>query len=257
MLLTARDKTARTRKGRTDRKNRPVPGALQRLPESSIGVLDAPAFDRRRTERFRRALNVVVALLGLVLTLPLMLIIAVLIKLTSPGPVFYVQPRVGLDRRNGALGLNGRRRVDYGGKIFHIYKFRTMRVDAGTDQVWASPDDPRVTPIGRILRKYRLDELPQFINVLKGDMNVVGPRPEQPAIFMRLRDEIDPYPIRQRVLPGITGWAQVNQSYDTSIEDVRRKVEYDLEYLQNESVFMDLRILTRTLPVMLFKRGAW
>src|SRR5690606_30276482 len=188
-----------------------------------------------------------------------MLLIALLVKLSSPGPVLYTQPRVGLDRRNGPdPRWSGRRKVDYGGRLVTIYKFRTMRAaPASAQQVWARPDDDRVTRVGRVLRQYRLDELPQLFNVLRGDMNIVGPRPEQPRIFMTLREQVDRYAHRQRVLPGITGWAQVNQSYDTSIEDVRRKVEYDLEYLQNESVFMDLRVLTRTLPVMLFKRGAW
>jgi lipopolysaccharide/colanic/teichoic acid biosynthesis glycosyltransferase len=148
--------------------------------------------------------------------------------------------------------------VDYGGRLFTIYKFRTMRPEAGpTNEVWARPDDDRVTAVGRVLRKYRLDELPQLVNVLRGDMNIVGPRPEQPRIFMDLREQIGGYADRQRVLPGITGWAQINQSYDTSIEDVRRKVRYDLEYIHRQSTMRDLQILMRTVPVMLFKKGAW
>jgi lipopolysaccharide/colanic/teichoic acid biosynthesis glycosyltransferase len=123
--------------------------------------------------------------------------------------------------------------------------------------VWAKPDDPRVTPVGRILRKYRLDELPQLVNVLRGDMNIVGPRPEQPRIFAELREQIPHYQRRQYVRPGITGWAQVNQGYDDSLDNVRQKVAYDLEYLERHSVAEDLRILARTVPVVVFRRGAW
>ena len=118
-------------------------------------------------------------------------------------------------------------------------------------------DDHRVTQVGRVLRRFRLDELPQLINVLKGDMNIVGPRPEQPAIFVYLREQIEGYQRRQRVRPGITGWAQVNQGYDTSIDDVRRKVRYDLEYIRRQSPFEDLKIMAHTLPVMAFRQSGW
>jgi len=139
-----------------------------------------------------------------------------------------------------------------------IYKFRTMRCDHRPgNQVWASPDDPRITTVGRILRKYRIDELPQLWNVLLGDMNIVGPRPEQPRIFAQLRDEVDRYPERQRVRPGITGWAQINHHYDASIADVERKVAFDLEYVGRQSTLEDLRIMARTFPVIMFKRGGW
>jgi lipopolysaccharide/colanic/teichoic acid biosynthesis glycosyltransferase len=208
----------------------------------------------------RRALNVLLATTGLVLAAPLMVAIAALIKLTSRGPVVYTQTRVGLDRRTHRSPRdNGRRSDDSGGRPFRIYKFRTMRHSptAPDAQVWASPDDPRVTPLGRLLRQYRLDELPQLLNVVLGDMNLVGPRPEQPQIFQQLRARIDGYHHRQRVRPGITGWAQVNQSYDTSVEDVRRKVALDLEYVARQSVGEDLRILVRTIPVVVFRRGAW
>lgn len=221
-------------------------------------VLVRPAERAERSERTRRTLNVVVALAALVVALPVMVVVAVLIKLTSPGPVFYKQTRVGIDRRS-AKGGNWRRTVDYGGRLFTIYKFRTMRdsSDRQSQEVWATPDDPRVTPLGKVLRKYRLDELPQLINVLRGDMNVVGPRPEQPRIFMSLRTQVERYTARQRVLPGITGWAQINQDYDQSLDDVRRKVNLDIEYLHRASVLEDLRILARTLPVVLLKKGAW
>ncbi|HEX6924567.1 MAG TPA: sugar transferase [Longimicrobiaceae bacterium] len=224
-------------------------------PELVISELDR---SMNSSERARRLLNVVIAAVLLVLSAPVMLLIALLIKLTSPGPVIYQQTRVGVDRRNPRNGNgDGRRRVDYGGRLFTIYKFRTMRADPEAKvQVWAKPNDSRITPLGRVLRKYRLDELPQLFNVLKGDMNIVGPRPEQPNIFMNLREAIDEYPLRQRVLPGITGWAQINHHYDQSLEDVRRKVSYDLQYIRSRSPWQDLRILFRTVPVMLFRKGA-
>jgi len=214
---------------------------------------------RPGAERGRRLLNIVVAAIGLVLTAPLTVLIAVLIKLTSRGPVFYTQTRIGLDRRDPkVVSLNHRRDRNLGGVPFRIYKFRTMaaRPARADDQVWASPEDPRVTPIGRFLRQYRLDELPQLWNVLRGDMNVVGPRPEQPKIFIQLRDRIRGYERRQLVRPGITGWAQINQAYDRSLDDVRRKVTYDLEYISRQSVLEDLWIMLRTVPVMLFKFGS-
>ena len=124
-------------------------------------------------------------------------------------------------------------------------------------QVWATPNDFRVTRLGRIMRKYRLDELPQLFNVLKGDMNIVGPRPEQPTIFATLRGQVDGYAQRQRVRPGITGWAQINHHYDASIDDVRRKVALDLEYIARQSFAEDLRIMLQTAPVLVFKKGAW
>jgi lipopolysaccharide/colanic/teichoic acid biosynthesis glycosyltransferase len=220
----------------------------------------SPVFFWPDAERPRRALNVLVAAVGLLLTAPVMLMIAVLVKLTSRGPIFYTQTRIGLDRRDPKIrSINYHRGVDLGGAPFRIYKFRTMAIGASSAdaQVWASPSDPRVTWIGGFLRKYRLDELPQLWNVLRGDMNVVGPRPEQPQIFSDLRGKIDSYQHRQRVRPGITGWAQINLHYDNSIEDVRKKVSYDLDYIKRQSVLEDLRIMARTVPVMLFKKGAW
>jgi lipopolysaccharide/colanic/teichoic acid biosynthesis glycosyltransferase len=207
----------------------------------------------------RRVLNVVVAAVALVLCAPLLVLIALLVKLSSPGPVIFTQTRVGLDRRRqGSAGRDARRRVDYGGRLFTIYKFRTMRMEEGrTLQVWAKPGDPRITRIGSFLRQYRLDELPQLVNVVKGDMNVVGPRPEQPRIFTSLRENVGGYARRQRVLPGITGLAQVNHTYDTCVDDVQIKLRYDLEYIRECSVLSDLRILLKTVPVMLFRRGGW
>jgi len=187
-------------------------------------------------------------------------LIALAVKLTSRGPVLYTQERVGLDRREPRGGeQNRRRRSDLGGRPFTIYKFRTMRVDAERESgaVWAQPEDPRVTPVGRLLRQYRLDELPQLLNVLRGEMNIVGPRPERPTIFAELRGHIAEYPLRQRAKPGITGLAQISHHYDRSLDDVRRKVHFDLEYIRRQSVREDLRIMLRTIPVVLFRRGGW
>jgi lipopolysaccharide/colanic/teichoic acid biosynthesis glycosyltransferase len=235
-------------------RSRPSP----RPTRAPLHLLRSPALG----DVLSRALNVTVAAVSLVVSAPLMAAIAVAIKLSSRGPVFYSQMRVGIDRRaQGVPPGNTRRRLDGGGKPFRIFKFRTMTPTAPAlkteSEVWAQPDDPRVTPLGRILRSYRLDELPQLLNVLRGDMNVVGPRPEQPTIFARLRLQIERYEERQRVLPGITGWAQVNQPYDRSVDDVRRKLDLDLEYIRRQSVLEDLRILLRTVPVMLGTPGAW
>jgi lipopolysaccharide/colanic/teichoic acid biosynthesis glycosyltransferase len=221
-------------------------------------VHTVPLRPRDRERRGRRFLNIVVAAVGLVLTFPLMLVIAALIKLTSRGPVLFTQARVGLDRRAlSNAGGNTRRHTDQGGQPFTMYKFRTMRpADGRGKQVWAQADDARITPIGRVLRRLRLDELPQLLNVLKGDMNIVGPRPEQPTIFVYLREQIEGYQRRQRVRPGITGWAQINQGYDTSVDDVRRKVRYDLEYIRRQSLLEDLKIMCRTVPVMVLRRGS-
>jgi lipopolysaccharide/colanic/teichoic acid biosynthesis glycosyltransferase len=211
------------------------------------------------SETLIRALNVVLAAVLLLLLAPVCVILAALVKLTSPGPVFYTQTRVGLDRRwNRTSALKERRVEDLGGVPFTILKFRSMRTDAEANgqAVWASKHDSRVTPIGRVLRKTRLDEIPQLINVLRGEMNIVGPRPERPSIVVRLRVDIPEYPLRHRVKPGITGWAQINHSYDSCLEDVRRKVQLDLEYISRRSTWFDLRIMLLTVPVMVFRRGA-
>jgi lipopolysaccharide/colanic/teichoic acid biosynthesis glycosyltransferase len=202
-------------------------------------------------EGARRALNLVAAAALLLLVLPLLLVIAIAVKLSSPGPVFFIQERVGLDRRRRAgdrpilmarRNQLDRRAADAGGRLFRMYKFRTMYVSQGdTEQVWAQKDDPRITPVGRILRAFRLDEIPQLWNVLLGQMNVVGPRPEQPEIFRQIRSEMVDYSQRQRVLPGITGWAQINNGYDQTYRDVALKLNYDLEYLERRSAAEDLR----------------
>ncbi|MGH7509668.1 MAG: sugar transferase [Gemmatimonadales bacterium] len=208
----------------------------------------------------RRLLNLSCALFALVITMPVMLLVAALVRLTSRGPILYTQVRIGLDRRQPAGGVqNHRRKRDLGGRPFTIYKFRTMRTDAEhqSGAVWAQQRDPRVTAVGGVLRQYRLDELPQLFNVLKGEMNIVGPRPERPTIFAELREHIAEYPLRQRAKPGITGLAQINHHYDRSLEDVRTKVHYDLEYIRRQSLTEDLRIMLKTVPVVLLRRGGW
>ncbi|MGH7522801.1 MAG: sugar transferase [Gemmatimonadales bacterium] len=240
----------------------PAPGR-SRTGRRSVAVAGRPL---SRDDRIIRALNITMASIILILSAPLWLIIAAAVKLTSSGPVFYRQQRVGLDqrtraerRRDGDRKGASRRGNDVGGRPFIIVKFRTMRVDAESHgrAVWATTTDHRLTRIGRYLRSSRLDELPQLLNVIRGDMNLVGPRPERPQLFGELRDQIPGYQRRQRVPPGITGHAQVNLQYDTSVEDVKRKVQHDLEYIARRSVWEDLRIMVKTIPVMLFRRGGW
>lgn len=208
----------------------------------------------------RRIVNVVVAIAGIVLTAPLIPLLAWLVAATSQGPVLYGQPRIGLNRRRrNTPVLRCRRRYDLGGTPFTIYKFRTMRVRAEhlEGARWAAPGDDRVTPVGRVLRKYRLDEIPQLYNALSGQMNVVGPRPEQPAIFAALRSVITGYGERQSVRPGITGLAQVTVNYDTTLDGVERKVALDLHYIRHRSVWQDLKIIARTFGVVFRARGGW
>lgn len=188
----------------------------------------------------KRLLDIAVSLIVLGLALPFWILIGIGIRLSSPGPAIYRQQRVGRD-----------------GKIFTMYKFRTMHNDAEaeTGPVWAVEDDPRYTPLGRWLRRTRLDEVPQFWNVLKGDMSLVGPRPERPYFVSRLTEEIPLYNRRHRVKPGITGWAQVKWKYDTTLEDVHQKVKYDLFYIENMSLRMDSKILFRTIRTALSGKG--
>ncbi len=216
--------------------------------------------DTAYSEAIRARVNFWIALVSLLLLMPFLLLIALAVKLTSKGPIIYTQPRVGLDRRRDGTSPGNYRRVqDLGGMPFRIYKFRTMTVDAEevSGAVWAGKDDARVTWVGRILRKARLDELPQFFNVLMGEMSIVGPRPERPAIFANLKSQVDNYQMRQRALPGITGLAQISQAYDTSIEDVRSKIRRDLQYIKQQGIKEDLRIMLKTIPVVLFRRGGW
>lgn len=232
---------------------------LAREPgRADVAAQEAPE-PRSRSHRVARAMNIVIASVALALVSPIMLIFAALVRLTSPGPIFYTQARVGIDRRRARNNQYpyDRRARDVGGLPFIIWKFRSMYIGAerSTGAVWATSGDPRITPVGRIMRKCRIDELPQLLNVIRGDMNIVGPRPERPVIFSRLCEDIQEYPLRQRAKPGITGWAQINHSYDATIDDVRTKVRYDLEYLERQGVREDLRIMARTVPVMILGKG--
>ena len=217
----------------------------------------APAL---RSDRLNRVVNLVLALVGIVLLSPLLILLALAVKLTSRGPIFYTQTRVGIDRRwRRTLAMHERRLQDLGGAAFTIYKFRSMYINAEGPggAVWATVNDPRVTPIGRVIRKFRLDELPQLINVVLGDMNIVGPRPERPLIVARLRQDIPEYPMRHRVKPGITGLAQINRAYDSCLDDVREKVRYDLQYLRTQSMAEDVKIMLKTMPTVLLKIRGW
>jgi len=230
-----------------------------RLSDGSREYVSSVAAPRPDDE-LSHFLNITVAAVGLLLAAPLLLLVALAIKLSSRGPVFYRQTRIGLDRRwNTEPQHHDLRTHDFGGRPFTMYKFRTMVASAESDsrEIWATPRDERVTALGRFLRVTRLDEVPQLLNVVIGDMNIVGPRPERPTIFAELREAIPNYHMRQRVYPGITGWAQINQPYDTCVDDVRRKVEFDLEYLESRSVGGDLSIMARTVPIMLFCRLGW
>lgn len=217
----------------------------------------------------KRTLDILGATVGLVLAAPLMLIVAVLIKLDSPGPVFYTQVRVGVNRRKrdrrysqhvGAGERRGRdrRRVDYLGKPFEMIKFRTMVQDAEkkSGPVWAKQNDPRITRLGNFLRKTRIDEIPQFVSILKGDMSLVGPRPERPSFVRDLCTKVDGYHRRLDVKPGLTGLAQVENGYDSSLASVAEKVKFDLTYIRGWSVWSDIRILLKTVVVVVTGKGA-
>jgi lipopolysaccharide/colanic/teichoic acid biosynthesis glycosyltransferase len=217
----------------------------------------------------KRVVDIIGSLIGLIVTSPFWVVLPILIKLDSKGPVFYTQTRVGENRRRGDRRLQSQRRVrchrtrerrreDYLGKPFKLIKFRTMVADAesASGPVWAKRNDPRITRVGRILRKTRLDEIPQFLNVLKGDMSLVGPRPERPAFVKDLSGKIDNYTARLQVKPGLTGLAQVENGYDSSLDSVVRKVRFDLKYIGEWSLWVDLKILCRTVLVVLTGRGA-
>ncbi|HKS41053.1 MAG TPA: TIGR03013 family XrtA/PEP-CTERM system glycosyltransferase [Blastocatellia bacterium] len=188
----------------------------------------------------RRVLNAGLATAGFVTSLPIMLLTAIAVKLDSPGPVFYTQERVGKN-----------------GRTFKIIKFRSMRIGAEkkSGPVWAETDDPRITRIGRILRKLRLDELPQFVNVIRGDMNFVGPRPERPVFVEQLSKAIPYYSQRHLIKPGLTGWAQIKYPYGASVEDAIEKLRYDLYYIKNQSFLLDAIIVFETVKTVVFGRG--
>jgi sugar transferase (PEP-CTERM system associated) len=193
------------------------------------------------TSVMKRGAGLMVASLGLLLALPLIALIALAIKLDSKGPVLFEQDRCGDD-----------------GRIFKLCKFRSMahEAEAESGPAWATEDDSRVTRVGRILRRYRLDEIPQMWNVLRGDMNFVGPRPERPEFVAKLARMIPYYAYRHAIKPGITGWAQVSYGYGASVEDAVEKLKYDLFYIKNMSLVMDLMILWKTAKIVLLKSGA-
>jgi sugar transferase (PEP-CTERM system associated) len=194
----------------------------------------------RALQTMKRAMDVVAAGIGLLAAAPIMAAVSAAIKVTSPGPALFAQRRVG---RNG--------------RVFTLYKFRSMQLDAElmTGAVWATPDDKRVTPLGRFLRRARLDELPQLWNVLRGDMSVVGPRPERPEFVESLTKQIPFYGQRHVVEPGLTGWAQVKYSYGASVEDALEKLQYDLFYIKNMSLGLDLFIIFKTIQTVVLRRG--
>jgi len=193
----------------------------------------------RINEIIRTIAHRVVALLGAMLSLPIAIVTAILIKLESRGPVLYKQERVGKN-----------------GRTFTVMKFRSMRIDAEKDgPVWAKTDDDRTTRVGRIIRKIRVDEIPQFWNILRGDMNFVGPRPERPHFVSTLAQEIPYYEQRHLIAPGLTGWAQINYPYGASIEDARQKLQYDLFYIKNQNLALDATIMFETIKTILFGKG--
>lgn len=191
-------------------------------------------------ESLKRTIDIVVSLFILITGMPLWIIVAIMIKIDSPGTVLYKQERVGMD-----------------GRIFNIYKFRSMREDAEqlSGPTWAGKKDPRITRVGGILRKLHLDEIPQFINVLNGSMSLIGPRPERPFFVERFNNQIPLYSRRHAVRPGMSGWAQVKHKYDESFEDVKTKLQYDLYYIENMSIRMDLKILLMTIYRVLLGKG--
>ncbi len=194
----------------------------------------------RLTRLLKRAGDIILAAIGIVLTLPLSIATAILVKLDSPGPVFFLQNRTGA-----------------GEKTYKIIKFRSMRADAEKDgPKWASENDDRVGRVGNFIRKIRLDEIPQLWNVLKGEMSMVGPRPEQPFFVKSLEKTIPYYSLRHSVKPGITGWAQVFYPYGATVEDALKKLEYDLYYIKNMNIRMDLWIIFQTIKIVLFRKGS-
>jgi len=216
-----------------------------KIPVESIhpsALIFTDGFRQTTLQRiYGRSLGLAAAVLSLIFVGPVMALIAIAIKLDSKGPVFYQQTRTGLN-----------------GSSFEVRKFRSMYMDAESKSgpVWAQDVDPRVTRVGRILRKLRLDELPQFINVLYGEMSFVGPRPERPFFVDLLKEKVPFYDLRHAVRPGITGWAQVSCHYGASVEDAQQKLEYDLFYIKNFSLSFDCLILFQTIKIVLFGRGA-
>ncbi|WP_188074674.1 exopolysaccharide biosynthesis polyprenyl glycosylphosphotransferase [Pusillimonas sp. ANT_WB101] len=208
---------------------------INQMSENNIGSL-LPSISY---ERIKFAMDIAIVLLTLPIVLPVCVITALLIKIESPGPIIFTQQRVGL-----------------GNKIFTIYKFRSMRFDGVVTQQFADEEDPRITRVGRVIRKMRIDELPQFINVLKNQMSIIGPRPEQPEFVARFDTLIPFYSYRHVVKPGITGWAQVRQGYTADADATRIKIEYDFYYIKNCSIYLDILVVFLTVKIMLTGFGA-
>jgi sugar transferase (PEP-CTERM system associated) len=231
--------TLRVRGMRVEEASTLLSGLTGRIPLKSVRpswfVFSDGFYRSAWTERMKRVLDLAASIVGLVLSSPLMAITALAVRLDSKGPILYRQTRVG--------------RM---GKTFDVLKFRSMKVDAEQNGVaqWATLNDPRTTRLGKYLRKYRLDELPQFFNVIRGEMSFVGPRPERPAFVDELRKSIPYYDERHSVRPGITGWAQVQYKYGASEEDAFHKLEYDLFYLKNMSLAFDLAIILKTIRIV-------
>ena len=217
----------------------PEPGTLAMFGSGILGMIIS--FVRKTYYVAKRIFDVAVSIVALVVLSPLFLITALLIKLMSRGPAIYTQTRVGKD-----------------GELFDIYKFRTMKVDAEKESgpVWASANDDRLIPGGDFLRKTHIDEIPQFVNVLRGEMSVIGPRPERPVFVDKFKKEIPDYERRLEIKPGITGLAQVWHRYDETIEDVKKKIKYDLLYIKKVCLWTDLRIFFRTFRVVVTGEGA-
>jgi len=217
----------------------PEPTTMALFGSGIFGIIIR--FVQRSYERFKRLMDIIGSLIALILLSPLCLMTAILIKLSSKGPVLFTQTRVGKNE-----------------KKFEIYKFRTMKVDAEkhTGPVWAKANDHRLIPVGAFLRKAHIDEIPQFLNVIRGEMSIIGPRPERPVFVEQFKKQIPEYEKRIVVKPGITGLAQVWHKYDETIEDVKKKIKYDLLYIKKMCLWTDVRIMFRTVRVVLTGEGA-
>jgi len=204
-------------------------------------LIFTPGFRVKTSQQIvRRIVSFTVAFTALLICLPFIPFIILAVRLSSPGPVFFNQTRVG-----------------HRGRLFTAHKFRTMRQNAEAEgAVWATKDDPRITPLGGFMRKTRLDEIPQLWNVLRGDMGFVGPRPERPEFVQWLSNEIPYYDLRHMIRPGITGWAQVRYRYGATLEETKRKLEYDLYYLKHLSIGLDMLIMFETIKTIVLRRGA-
>jgi sugar transferase (PEP-CTERM system associated) len=211
---------------------------IRKLRPSQL-IFSSELNSRPSSMRLQVIYSMLLGVVGFILAAPVMVLVAIAVKITSPGPILFRQKRVGLN-----------------GSTFTLYKFRSMvaNAEAKTGAVWAKRDDPRVTPLGRIMRRSRLDELPQLINVLRGEMSVIGPRPERPEFVATLSEQIPFYRQRHCVRPGLTGWAQINYKYGETIQDAITKLEYDLYYIKNLSPALDSYIVFHTVKVMLFSQ---